>query len=79
MAIKVRALERVFHNGTLYRAGAVFILQPGYKPGRGMEVIAEVSEEKVKVPKAKKEPAKEPETLSELTKASASKTPDGLI
>lgn len=79
MAIKVRALDRVFHGGTLYRAGAVFNLLPGYKPGKAMEVIAEVSEEKPKAAKAKKEPAKEPETFSELTKAAALKAPEGLI
>lgn len=79
MAIKVKATEMVFHGGKRYRAGDTFTLLPGYKPGRGMEIIAEVKEEKVKESKAKKESAKEPETFSELAKAAAPKSPDGLI
>lgn len=67
MAIQVRALEPCFSGGRRYKAGDVFILEPGKKPGKGLEVVAQVDAPKVKVKKAA--PAvKEPETLSELNR-----------
>jgi hypothetical protein len=78
MAIKVKALEMIFHGGRRYRPGAVLTLEPGYKPGKGMEVVGEVEEQVKPKPKAKAV-AKEPETFSEITKMTLTKAPDGLV
>lgn len=69
MATKVKALEMGFYFGRRIRPGETFILKPGQKPGKWMEVIGEVEEPKAKEPKAKKEPAKEPGTFSEISKS----------
>ena len=74
MATKVMAKEMGFYSGRRIRPGETFILKPGQKPGKWMEVLGEVEEPKAKEPKAKKEAAKEPETFSELTKADAPKS-----
>lgn len=73
MATKVMAKEMGFYFGRRIRPGETFILKPGQKPGKWMEVISEVEEPKAKEPKAKKEsakePAKEPGTFSEISKS----------
>ena len=77
MATKVMAKEMGFYSGRRIRPGETFILKPGQKPGKWMEVLGEVEasakvkEPKVKEPKAKEQPAKEPASFSELTKESA--------
>ena len=75
MATKVMAKEMGFYSGRRIRPGETFILKPGQKPGKWMKVLGEVeAPAKVKEPKAKEQPAKEPATFSELTKAAAPKS-----
>ena len=67
MATQVKAKEPGFYNGQRKRAGAIFTLKPGHKPGKWMEVLGEISEPKAKEA-PKKEPDAPPETLAEVSK-----------
>jgi len=69
MATKVKALANGFYDGARRRPGDIFVLRSGHTPGAWMEVIGEAVEPKVEKFKGKKEPAKEPTTLSEVSKS----------
>jgi hypothetical protein len=67
MATKVKATTPGFY-GTRRRAGDVFTLQPGHKPGKWMEVLGETKAELEQAKNKAKSKAKEPETFSEISK-----------
>lgn len=69
-----RALSQGFLAGKRIRAGAVFELPPGLKPGRWMqpleyhEAAGGPEPKRRRAPRPKATPATEPETFSELSK-----------